>query len=711
MPDDKAPIPLDEVSRAALGLAAERDLGAALMGFLEQVKAWAAPSAILAAIRDPGGDSGWRLLPVLSSGSGPLGVERTLPQLVQEAPECLERPTLVRPREEVSGVRPRDNCVVPWWHDGESGILVLRGVPRPCPPNLPEAVALLSTPLWSRLVGGPGARVEAGLAQLQRLAERIREDAGRHIDGLKAVASMPAPAPGPDPAQLAALEQQVEAARLEAQGASAARDELKARVAELQKAREEAAVNARATDTALGLARRELTEARQETQRAILELEDFRERHTALEKTLRAAEAERDRLKGELDEGSARPAADAGQLEAARKELADAEQTARQMSEQQQQAEARARAAEERRHEAEQRRQATDEELYKLREELAAARESAGATAKASEGESSDPAAATRLEEVRRALEAQVQAAEERGREADRLRQAAEEQLTRTRQELAEAKQGSQSSTLEVSRLADRLKAVEPALAAAEADRDRGRAEIERLTTRLESLRSDLSAASEQLEAQRRATAEARASRGGEAAAPAKEAPAEKPEAPAEAEPGVLEALQGALSVLRRTPFVPPGLRIAMQEARTLVEKGKEPKSPWLRIVLLDREAASVEPLAVELEEAGIDVRIANYPEEVALLMKTPDARDLNAVISDVLAFRADQNVAGIFRGWQKDRPSLALYLSFANDNPTETERAKRVPLSLTAGRFSRPLVRQELLDMLTPLARRPETT
>ncbi len=41
-PGDKAAIPLDEVTRAALGLAAERDLGAALMGFLEQLKAWAA---------------------------------------------------------------------------------------------------------------------------------------------------------------------------------------------------------------------------------------------------------------------------------------------------------------------------------------------------------------------------------------------------------------------------------------------------------------------------------------------------------------------------------------------------------------------------------------------------------------------------------------------------------------------------------------------
>jgi hypothetical protein len=140
------------------------------------------------------------------------------------------------------------------------------------------------------------------------------------------------------------------------------------------------------------------------------------------------------------------------------------------------------------------------------------------------------------------------------------------------------------------------------------------------------------------------------------------------------------------------------------------VEPKAESTAPWLRVVLLDRDAATLEPLAAELEEAGLEVKLANYPEELALLMKTPDARDLQAAVCDVLAFRPDQNVAGLFRSWQKDRPSLALYLSFSVDNAAEAERAQRVPNSLTAGRFRRPLLKEEVVEMLTPLARRPSS-
>jgi hypothetical protein len=79
----------------------------------------------------------------------------------------------------------------------------------------------------------------------------------------------------------------------------------------------------------------------------------------------------------------------------------------------------------------------------------------------------------------------------------------------------------------------------------------------------------------------------------------------------------------------------------------------------------------------------------------------------VNAAVCDVLAFRPDQNVAGLFRAWEKDRPGLALFLSFGPDSMTEVERAQRVPLSLTTGRFRRPLNRPELLELLEPLARR----
>ena len=50
------------------------------------------------------------------------------------------------------------------------------------------------------------------------------------------------------------------------------------------------------------------------------------------------------------------------------------------------------------------------------------------------------------------------------------------------------------------------------------------------------------------------------------------------------------------------------------------------------------------------------------------------------SAICDVLAFRPDQTVAGIFRGWEKDRPGLALYLAFSRDSPVEVERASGSP-------------------------------
>ena len=121
-------------------------------------------------------------------------------------------------------------------------------------------------------------------------------------------------------------------------------------------------------------------------------------------------------------------------------------------------------------------------------------------------------------------------------------------------------------------------------------------------------------------------------------------------------------------------------------------------------MALLDRDAGSLEPLADELEAAGVDVRIANYPEELALLMKTPDAQKLNVAVCDVLAFRADQTVAGLLRGWQKDRPGLAFFLSFSTEDTAEAERAKRVPISLTAGRLPRPIPGGELLEKLQVL-------
>jgi hypothetical protein len=126
-------------------------------------------------------------------------------------------------------------------------------------------------------------------------------------------------------------------------------------------------------------------------------------------------------------------------------------------------------------------------------------------------------------------------------------------------------------------------------------------------------------------------------------------------------------------------------------------------------VALLDRDAASVESLVDELESEGLDIKIANYPEELALLMKTPAARTLDVVVCDVLAFRPDQTVAGLFRGWQKDRPGLAFFLSFNMEDAAEAERAKRVPMSLTAGRLPRPIPATELVEKLKVLTQKKE--
>lgn len=486
--ETRAPLSLEEVAQAVLELAQERSLEGFVTRFLEMVRAWAAPSGVLAAARDSAAESGWRLLPVLSTGSGPLGAERLIRQFLDDLPEGLARPHLVRPAHATAGVRMRGNCLVPWSCEGESGVLVLRGVADPAPPNLADAIALLSVPVWPRLLGGPAARVEASVAELRGLADRLRDDADRQVERLQAARSPVVAEPQ--------AEDPVAARRL-----------------------------------------------------------------ADLEEKLAAASAKAERLSA----------------------LGDV-----------------------------------------LR----------------SEG----LAASARLEEERRTAA-----------EAGAAAQGAQEALAAAREALAEAEDRGAALTLEREELQQQVATLEKALGEAEEERDAVRA--------------------------------AR--------------PAESTPGPGESE----DVLRRALVVLRRTPYLPPPLRIAAQEAEATVG-AKDPR-PWARIALLDRDSAGLEPLAAELEAEGLDVKIASHPEELALLLKTAEGRELDAAICDVLAFRPDQTVAGIFRGWEKDRPGLALYVSFARDSPAEVERAQRVPLSLTKGRFQRPLNRLELMEMLEPLRRR----
>ena len=60
-----------------------------------------------------------------------------------------------------------------------------------------------------------------------------------------------------------------------------------------------------------------------------------------------------------------------------------------------------------------------------------------------------------------------------------------------------------------------------------------------------------------------------------------------------------------------------------------------------------------------------------------------------------------------VWRAWRADAPNLPLLLSFKADNPTETEKAQRVPVVMTAGYLTRPLDKQAVLDAVLMVARR----
>jgi hypothetical protein len=623
--DTRARLSLEEVAQAVQDLSTERTLDGIVVRFLEDLRRWAAPSAVLAAVRDPTVESGWRLLPALCAGSGPLGAERSVRQLVEDVPQDLPRPSLVRPGGEMPGVRVRENCVVPWSCEGESGVLMLRGVVDPAPPNLADAVALLSAPVWPRLLGGPAARVEASVTELRRLADRLREDADRQVERLQAARPPVEEPPAPDPVaatRLTELEQQLTSARneaarlralvesLQSEGAGAA-----ARLEEERQAAQLARAAAQSAEGALASARKELANGAEGAARLSALVESLRS-----ESARAAARLEEERQAAQLARAAAQSAE--GALASARKELADGVQGAARLS----------------------------------------------ALVESLQSESARTAA--RLEEERQTA-GQARAAA----------QSAEEGLAAARREVAEAEDSVARHILEREELRQQVTTLEKALGEAEEERDEIRSEANRLAHKLEAARA--------------------AGAGGEMTGRTAEPP------PGSSE--TVEVFRRAMTVLRRTPFLPPSLRVAMQEAEAAVGDRDERPARFLRVAVLDRDTAGLEPLAAELESAGFDVKIASHPEELALLLKTPQGRELDAAICDVLAFRPDQTVAGIFRGWEKDRPGLALYLSFSRDSPPEVERVQRVPLSLTKGRFQRPLNRADLMEMLEPL-RRPTT-
>lgn len=670
--DESPRIVLEDVAATVLELAAEPALPTLVARFLELVRNWAAPSAVIAAARDPRSDSGWRLLPAVSTGSVPLGIERTLAGLVQDAPAALIRPTIVRPREDVPGVKPRDNWIVPWTCEGESGLLLLRGVPRPCPENLGEALVLLSAPLWPRLLGGPASRVEALVEELRGLSLRLQDETGRQLQRLQAAAAGETPQSAAAVGRLAVLEQELASAREETARAARLAEQLGERLGgrdaaeqSLRAERDEAHAQAQQLRPQLTALESQLAALESERDEARARAEQLQPRVTDLESRLASLESERDEARAQAQPLQSR-------IELLESQLAEergvAQQVAPRLS---------ALAAE---------RDTLQAELQRL-----AAR---GGPA-ASGGDAG--------EEHRRALEAAAAKA-----------RTSEESLVVAQRELAAMR-----ALGEPRELTERLARIETALETTTAERDRARGEVDRLTVQLGPMQSERAGEKERLAELRRAcdAAEKKARTAEEALAAAQaqlgntRALREKAETRArelaESWEGTLEALRAGLSAVRRAAFVPPGLRISMEDAAARMGPAAERQAPWLQLAILDRDPVGLEALAEQLEAAGLEVRIANYPEELGLLLRTPAARDLTAVVCDVMAFRADQNVAGLFRAWDKDRPGLAYYLTYSSENSGELDRARRVPQSLTVAHLPRPLPKARLVEAMEVLAKR----
>lgn len=600
---DKPPLPMGEVAEAALALASERDLAAMGRRLRERLEAWAAPSLVLCIERDAGAEGGWRTVPELSAGTRSPGVERSLARMIEEAPAgALARPTLVRTEVTSANVRPRDNVIVPWARGDASGFLVLRGVPRPAPANLAEAVALVCLPFWPLLhpeasigapAAGPSEPVEARRSELEALrkklaaAEKARSSAEADRDRAEGEA-----AELRDHAE--ALERKIERGEAERRALSASHEAA---------ARSDADLLARRFEELEAL-RRQLA----------LRVEAFEAEQSAWQVKLQTGEAERAALVRERDQARAECRTLAASVESLERRLDD----------------------ERRRWQAE----------------------------RASSSEESTAAAGEREAQLRRALE------EERAAlEAERSRLRSENNMLYASIESWERQLQEQARRFDDER----------------AGLDERFAQLERRAAQAGEQNAALEAARDAAESERSLAAERWAN--------------------------TVASFRAALDALRRTPFVPPTLRVSMAGAESaLAHDAGPPRTAQMgiRVLLLDRDAPGLDQLASDLEQAGLEVLVAHYPEEVSFFLKTPEAKRLAAAVCDVMAFRGDQNVIEAFRAWRQDLPGLALFLSFKADNPAEAERARHVPSVLTAGYLKRPLESGPLVEALVALGRRP---
>jgi hypothetical protein len=754
-PDLAEPLPTDEIETAAVQVAAEPSLEAQGQSVCQAVRRWGSPSLVACLKRDASVEDGWRVVSELCSGPLSAGFQQSFARQIEEtAPQPLEAPKRIPPPEDFDGmvVKPRDTWLIPWsTSTGASGIVLLRGMPRPYPANIADATARLCEPLWPQVAAAyapASATVDTGAtppepapaatpeptagsptpppdapetsalsaiaAELSRLAGRLTEEVGR---------AAPSPAEtarleklerelGEANVAVAVLRSQIESLEQARQAAEEARstahtelaglkerldraarqDEELASLRELAEKRGREAEEAKRAAEAGEGQRADLEEARQQAERAreAAEAQVEELKRSAEEKG--PGEEELARLRGlveqrEREAGEAREAATA-----AEQKLADLEQARKQADD------ARAKA------------EAELEELKGRPEPAASSEEVTRLQALADERErelSEERSRATGLQERLDALErTQGESGEELG----------DAKATLKKLELALAYKDAE---LEESRR--HIAALERRTGELDAEKKAAEGQQVGATVELQDLRSRLADAETrlQLEVQGRESAatelEATQQRLTAAEQKLSEAPAEEPGAAAAAEAAVAtgapadwkaasDSVVGALAALRRTPFVPPMLRIAFGSVEEAF--GVSVAASPTRVLLLDRNVTRLEGVAAELEKGGLTSLIAHYPEEISFFLKMPEGDRTTAIVCDVMAFRPEQDLLDLFRLWRRDVPSLTIVLCYQADNPAEQERVVGVP-TRTAGRLPMPLT----LDGVTAAIRKAQAT
>jgi hypothetical protein len=833
----KTSLSVEEIAAEARPLAVEDDFGKMAQHFLSTLHSWAQPSAVLCLCKDASAEGGWRSVSELALGPVSPAFERSIVKLIEDsAPGSLSQPVPVRPRDDApgSGVKVRDNWLVPWAHGQLSGYLFIRGIAHSVP-SFGSAVALLAQTLWPRLPGTPGAEgatkatAAASAAPLPALLDQAQQFAERLTGALREERERLASQHTQQAARSEDLAEKLVAAQRTRLEIESERDQaradvlvLKGRLAELASRAQSAASNEQ-LDT---LRRRvneleghagELTERLAESTKARREFESERDgaraEAVALRGRLEAAlakaqpgpsEDKSEALQKRANELEGRASELAEKLSAAEKAQVDltserdsARSEAAALKSRAEAAEAPSAAAQEQSEACKKRVDELEGRIGELGEKLAAAEKAqadlaserdrareevvtlrarigdapTGSLSLAAEAQADNVRKRTAELEGRVAeLSEKLAAAEKAQAEAQSERDAARSELTPLKSKVAglEAQMGDDMhwepvASEEVETLQKQLAALdtkyndaEKARIEAVAERDklrsaaaagppvaggapegaetaaggegelsRAKAEANRLWQTVESLQLQLQKEAERLsevatEKEGLSKSLAEAMRERDAAQATLLAANEGMQESLSRERGrgaqwtkLIESFRATADAMRRTPFVPPALRIAFSGAEeALAVEGETQARPTAgrttgRVLFLDRDTAGVERIASELEAAGLEVLIAHYPEEVGFFLKTPDARKLTAMVCDVMAFRGDQNLLDLFRAWRQDQSNLALLLSFKADSAAETEKAQRIPVVLTAGYLTRPLDRQAVLDAVGMIARR----